>query len=208
MDNKDFLDSFLTELSEKEYNYNFIKKSLVDQEEKIEELREKHRNIVKQISLDTKSSSAIQLIFDKVSDSGFKFLEDLINQGLLTVYPTQPMLCEIRIGNRGKEKTVEFWLDDGKSINPLTECGGGPQSVVSLVLRIYYIVKNNLRRVVFLDESFTAISGVQLEPFLCFLQSLVDNLGFGFIWITHNNDIIEYCDHAYEMFNGILEKRK
>jgi hypothetical protein len=208
MDNKEFLKSFLVTLTEKEANYNFMKNCLSDQERILFSLKEKHRLLISNISLDTKSSVAIQQIFDKVSDSGFKFLESLINQGLAVVYPAQPMTCFIKMGNRGKEKSVEFWLSDGQGENLLTECGGGVQTVVSLILRIYYIVKNSLRRIVFLDESFGAIYGGQIELFMSFLKSLVDSLGFEFLWVTQNNDIIEYGDTAYEMFHGKLEKKK
>lgn len=189
-----------------ESNYTMMLKSLSNEQQGLVEMKKKHSELMDKISLDLTSSVIIQQIFDKVSDVGFRFLEDLINKGLSAVYPDAHYQCKLDVGIRGNEKTVEFYLNEGDEWVPISECGGGPQTVISLVLRTYYIVKNNLRRVIFLDESFYAISGSQLESFVSFLKSLSTSLGFKFLWVTHNKDVMNLVEDSYEMYSGTLKK--
>lgn len=195
-------------LTRQESNHALVLSSIETQGRELAEMKKNHEDITNKISLDIKSSAVIQQIFDSVSDSGFRFLEQLIDQALIHVFPDRDFSVKIKTGVRGTEKTVELYLNDGVSENLLQECSGAVQTVVSTVLRIYYIVKNNLRRFIVLDECFYALHNQQLEYFMSFLQTLEKDLGFTFLWVTQNQLVAEYCTNVYEMFQGSAERIK
>jgi hypothetical protein len=191
-----------------ESNKQYIETSIVQQEKELDELKLKHLELTKQAALDVKSSVVIQQIFDSVSNSGFRFLEQLLNQALAYVFPDRDFTINIKTGVRGSEKTVELFLHDGICENPLAECSGAVNTVVSVTLQVYYIIKNDLRRFIVFDESFGALHNRQLEYFMSYLKTLEKDLGFTFVWITQNQLVTEYTTDVYELSFGKAERLK
>lgn len=172
--------------------------------EELQKLQESHSEVVKQMSLDLKSVEVVQVLFDKVSDSGFRFLEQLLDQALLYVFPNRDFSIKIHVGLRGAEKTVEFYLHDGVCENPLSECSGAVQTVVSITLQVYYIIKNELRRFIVFDEKFGALDSAGFDPVMSYLKTLEKDLGFTILFVTHNYAFkeSELVTKVYEMYRG------
>lgn len=192
--NESELKTVTDELSKKEAEYN----ALVLERDKLVNL----------VALDTQASDVIKKIFDTVSTEGFAFLEKMVNQMLQMVFVDENYQFKIKIGSRGSERTVEFLLNDGKSENPLSECGGGVQVTISFVFRAYYILRTKMRPVMFLDETLVQLSPQYLPMFMMFLQALVYEYGFDFLWISHNSALKGYSKKFYEIYKGKLTEER
>ena len=205
MEQVDILDDLLLR---KQTEYTNVINDLGMKESELKSLTEDRDSLVDTVALDTQSSDVIKKIFDSVSSEGFAFLEQMVNQALKMVFIDENYEFKIKIGSRGSERTVEFLLNDGKSENSLSECGGGVQVLVSFVFRAYYILRTKLRKVIFMDETLVQLSPQYLEPFMTFLQLLVDKFGFDFLWISHCVALESYATKFYEIFKGKLVERK
>lgn len=183
-------------------NYQMLQTNLSSQKAELKTLTEDHVSLAELVALDLRSATVVQQLFDGVADSGFRFIENLINSALITVFPERDFSVKIDTGLHGTQKTVKFILNDGVCDAELHECSGAVQTVVSVILRVYYIVKNNLRRVVILDESFYALHINQVGYFIDFLKNLVRDLKFEFLWVTQNHELLNYIDNVYEISQG------
>ena len=185
-----------------------LNKFIAAQELDLAKIRDGYNEVVEEVELDTKSSEVIKKVFDYVSGQGFRFLENMVNLALDTVFQDENYKLRIQPGSRGREKTVEFWLHDGESENQLSECGGGVNVLVAFVFRVYYIIRFNLSKEVFLDESFVFISPQYIEPFTDFLTLLVDKYKFKFLWVSNRTDLEEHVHKYYEIRKGKLYEKK
>jgi hypothetical protein len=167
----------------------------------------KHRSKTNEAVLDTSSSEVVKQLFDIMSQSGFKFLEQLGTSALQTVFTDEVYEFKIHTGSRGSERTVEFYILSGGKETPLSETGGGVQCLISLVVRIFFIMKHKLRRFVVLDETLASISPQYQDSLLEFLQSLVDQLHFDFLIISHQSGLESKVTNVYECYKGRLKKR-
>ena len=188
-------------------NYDMVKSNLETQKGELDTLTKTHKDLTDSVALDLRSATVVQQLFDSVADSGYKFIENLINSALITVFPERDFTVKIETGIHGSQKTVKFVLNDGVCDADLHECSGAVQTVVSVILRVYYIVKNNLRRVVILDESFYALHINQVGYFIDFLKNLVRDLKFEFLWVTQNHELLNYIDNVYEISQGACIKK-
>ena len=172
-------------------------------------LTEKHFKEVGLIALDTKVAEIVKVIFDDVSIDGRVYLENLINSCLQAVFLDENYKIEIRSSSRGPQRTAEFWLDDGKSVNPISECGDGLNAVVSFVIRIYTILKTKSRRIVIMDEPFCNLSHQYFDSLVEFLKELVKKFQFKFLWISHSLFLEEKHDiKTFRIKNGVLTGKK
>ena len=197
-------------LGKLESNKQLLESSIFKQREELVELKNKHVESTDQISLDIASSSVIQDIFDKVSNSGFSYLEQLLDQALTYVYPQRDFAIKIKVGVRGSEKTAEFYLWDGVCESALSECSGGVNTIVSLTLQVYYISKNSLRKLLVMDEKLGAMDKDSIQLIIPYLRMLVDELGFTILFVTQNRELceVDVIEAIYEIYKGKAEKVK
>lgn len=156
---------------------------------------------------DTQAAEVIKVLFDKVSEKGFQFLENLGTQALRIVFPDETYSFKIVMGSRGQERTASFMINDGKKDVPLAECGGGPQVLMGFIFQVYFILQNNLRRLMVMDETFAQLSPHYLDGLLQFLFNLVEHLQFKFLWISHSPYLEGKVTKFFTMSRGKLTQR-
>jgi len=166
-----------------------------------------HVEYTKLAANDTQAAEIIKVLFDKVSEKGFQFLENLGTQALRIVFPDEEYTFKIVMGSRGHERTAAFFINDGKDEDPLSECGGGPQVLMGFIFRVYFILQNNLKRLIVMDETFAQLSPHYLDGLLQFLFSLVEHLQFKFLWISHSPYLEGKVTKFYSMSRGKLTQR-
>ena len=174
---------------------------------KVVDFQTEHKEKTSEIVLDTTSAEVVKQLFDAMAASGFKFLEQLGTSALQTVFTDEVYEFKIHVGSRGAERTVEFYILAGGKETPLSECGGGIQCLISLVVRVFFIMKHKMRRFVVLDETLASISPQYQDSLLEFLQSLVDQLHFDFLIVSHQSGLESKVTNVYECYKGKLTKR-
>lgn len=168
-----------------------------------------HRDAVQLAALDTQSNELVKFIFDRVSTQGFEFLEQtLVNKSLAMVWEEEHYTLKIKTGSRGSERTVEFFFNNGEVEDQLTNNGRGVKGIIAFIFRVYFILKYDLRRVIFLDESMAELHESALHNFLDYLRLVIDTYGFKVLWVSHDRELGAYGDRHYEINKGRLFVRK
>jgi DNA repair exonuclease SbcCD ATPase subunit len=79
---------------------------------------------------------------------------------------------------------------------PLEAFGGGPSSVISLILRVLTVRKMKLWPLLILDESLAAVSDDYIDFTGQFLRALAEKMGFDIILVTHKQAFLEHAHTA------------
>lgn len=143
-----------------------------------------------------------------------KHLEDLVNQGLSQVFDTDLVQYRLRIEliTRKSNNQANFFLlktqNDGTVLETrLDDNGFGIQSFVGLILRFYFLLQNNLPRVLFIDEGLTAISVDHMQKLKLFLNQLCEKFNFAILLVAHDSDLFTLGDYFYTVnADGTLEE--
>lgn len=96
---------------------------------------------------------------------------------------------------RGKKRLSMRVGSESRGWYKLDDLGGSSVFVLGVVIECYYLLYSGLARVVFFDESLSALSQGHLERFLGVLRHFADSLGFSFLVI----------DHAPHRFDGMVD---
>lgn len=149
----------------------------------------------------------------ELTNSTVKHLESLVNQGLEEVFNTDETKYTLRIDlvSRTQNNQANFILikeEGGTQLETkLVDNGFGIQSFIGLILRFYYILQNNLPRVLFIDEGLTAISVNHLDKVKAFLAQLCKKFNFAILLIAHDSDLFKLGDYFYTVTkDGTLEE--
>jgi len=180
---------------------------IVQLEKTVQHDRNEHLRLTELAANDLQASEIIKILFDKLSEKGFHFLENLGTQALQIVFPDESYSFKINVGSRGAERTSEFFLVDGGKEIPLSETGGGVQVLLAFVFRVYFILQYKLRRVIVMDEAFAQLSPQYLETLLQFLHDLVKHFEFKILWISHSPYLEGRVTKFYQMVKGRLMVR-
>jgi len=189
------------------------RQSLHSTEADLEVTISEHDALIMDFEMTKKSVEVMKQLITEMSKKGMDTLQNLLTFGLQTIFDDRSYTFEIEISDRGDVKTAEFYLVEDKSGNKVrsrlrNSVGGGIQTIVSMVLRIYFILTMDLRKVLFLDEAMTQLSGAYVEGLFRFLSQVRDDLGFEILWVTHDTRFTSYADHIFEVRMGSITKTK
>ena len=176
------------------------------------EVEDKHKTLLHQLEVTGEAIEYLKVMISMLSEKGLESLRGLLSQGLSTIFDGCGYSVDIKIDDHGQNKTAEFILveplPDGEfRKTPLASSNGqGIVTMVSFILRIFFICHLNLRRFVVMDESLSQLSKEYVDGLFAFMRTLVDDLGFTFLMISHDQRFIPYADSVYEMNHGAIKK--
>ena len=134
----------------------------------------------------------------------------LINNALTTVFNDDLIQYSIRIDTTQQRNNniAQFTLlTTENSITTetnLQDNGYGIQSLIGFVLQIYFILQHKQARILFLDESLTAISTDKLPKLKQFINEVSERYDFHFILIAHMESLFDLADYSYNVDNGVV----
>ena len=182
---------------------------------------EQKNNLVSKIAKDTKDIGLLEdtrevfkVLENKLSEANIKHVEDLCNQALQTVFDTEDIKYSINIETlvQRNNNQVQFYLTEKDLTNNeeiktrIEDNGFGIQSLIGLVLQIYFIIIHKQQHILFLDESLTAISVDKLPKLKVFLNEVSKKLDFKFVLIAHVESLFCLADYRYNVVNGKIEE--
>lgn len=178
------------------------------------ELLAKINNDTKEINLLEDTREVFKVLENKLSEANILHVKQLCNQALTTVFNDDNTEFRIDIETlvQRNNNQVQFYLFEkdlttGEEIKTRLEDNGfGVQSLIGLVLQIYFILIHNQQHILFLDESLTAISVDKLPKLKVFLQEVSKKLDFKFILIAHVESLFSLADYRYNVVNGKIEE--
>ena len=139
-------------------------------------------------------------------------LEAVVTDGLQTIFYDQNLHFESDIEAKYGKVSIDFKLRQGNVDDlfvirgsPLESFGGGPSSVVSLILRVLTLLK--LKRLPFLvlDETLLAVSDEYCAATGKFLQVLAKTMNLHFLLVTHKPAYLEHSHAAYQGREEVVE---
>ena len=127
-----------------------------------------------------------------------------MTEGLRTIFHDQDLSFKAEVGvSRGKV-SVEFFICQGDPDNggikapPLDAFGGGPSSIVSLILRILTLLRMKRKRILLLDETLAAVSDDYIEATGQFLQKLAVASDLSLFMVTHKPAFLDHTTGSYQ----------
>lgn len=141
-------------------------------------------------------------------------LEALVNQGLAQVFDNESVTYRLKIelitrksNNQANFYLIKEQIGSAALETRLDDNGFGIQSFVGLILRFYFLLQNNLPRVLFIDEGLTAISVDHLPKLKQFLDQLCEKFNFAILLVAHDSDLFTLGDYFYTVTSdGTLEE--
>lgn len=208
------LNELINETTKLKLTFENIVKSYNDNINKKEELLNKISENTQNIGLLENTQEVFKTLENKLSEANIIHVEQLCNQALKTIFNTNEIEYTIKIETliQRNNNQVQFYLYEKDLINNtevktrLEDNGFGIQSLIGLVLQIYFIIIHNQQHILFLDESLTAISVDKLDKLKIFLDEISNKLDFKFILIAHMESLFKLADYRYNVENGKIEE--
>lgn len=159
------------------------------------------------ISYYEQAASILASISDERQAVAQQQIESLVTQGLQTIFGediTFHVISKLQGRNTVVEFVVRSHLSNGSVVETpvLDSRGGGLAAVVGFLLRLVILLlsKDDVRPILFLDESFSHLSA-EYEPRLAeFIRELVDKTGMQIVLVTHSDAYSDVADKKYKFF--------
>lgn len=151
------------------------------------------------IALLERALIVLKKLVDRATQEDLEKIQEFATNGMKKVLYDQDIECRISATSKTGAAKVRIFGKEGDVEGPfLRTFGGGVWNTVSFVLRLIFILRFGMRRVIFLDESFSKISE-EYQPYMSELvQSLSKQLGFKVLLITHQPSFAEHADKVYQ----------
>ena len=156
----------------------------------------------------TKIGELFRVLMDKMIHDQVKVIEDVVTEGLQVIFGTE-LSFEVELTTKRNKVWIDFFIRSGDKSDPMSHrgrplesFGGGPSSVVSLILRLLTMMRLKNFPLLVLDETLGAVSEYHVEKTGQFLRSLVEKSGYSVFFVTH---VMGYLDHADRAYNCTLE---
>lgn len=207
-------EKLINDFSGKRGEYKAILTNLHNSELSYEKLKNQHKVDLKRYELNRNAVEVVKKLIEMLSAKGIGKLESLLTYGLNTIFADREYTISIDVKERGDIKTAEIWIVETLENGMQRKCklkdsiGGGVQVIVSLIMRVYFILVLGLRRIVFMDETFTEVADEYLPGLFEFIRNTIDELDFNFLLITHDNRFSEYVDRHYRVTKGVPKEIK
>lgn len=145
-----------------------------------------------------KAEVTLAALTNQIYAGALDSLAELLNFGLRAVYPRQVKALVTTTVSAGRPN-LEITLQDGDTepVDPASAHGGGLAQILGLLIRALLIVATGKRRLLVLDEAFSAVSDDLQEPLSSLLRALSHDLGFQVLAITHDERLAAAADLRY-----------
>jgi len=190
------LDNRLANIKDK---FTYIKHDISLKTQRKEELEKKLSQLSSQRTLLKKVDAAMEELVRRRTRSSVQQIEDLVNQGLFTIFE-QAYKFKIETVTKRNNMHYEFYLyENGEQMDIMSSKGGGPISIISIILRIVVILLLDLEPFLVLDESLAQLSPEYIDNAAKFLKDLGKRLNFTIIMVSHSHEFMEYGDAVYKI---------
>lgn len=203
-------------LKERALNIKSIEKNskttLLETKAKIDEISVQYKDMRQNKAIQEASIKVFRQVIDNMSQQHINSIIDLVSYALQTIFYDREYSLIIEIKDTRNNKSAKLFLKDSTDPDNVIlsdiedSVGGGVMSVIGFTLQVFYILYFNLNRVMFMDESLSAVSSNYLPNLMEFINSLAEKKDFKFIMIAHDLRFFEYAKNIYSMNKGKLEK--
>lgn len=190
------------------YKLQQIQTNITLSKEQVKDLTQQLADTEAKVQLLDSSSSVLKTLQEKLTTVHITHITKLVNRALHSVFDDEFIQYQIRLETtqQRNNNTVQFYLlttENNQTTETLLQNNGfGIQSLVGLILQVYFILQHKQAHILFLDESLTAISTDKLPKLKQFISEVSKQYDFKFVLIAHMSELFDLADYAYNVENG------
>lgn len=146
---------------------------------------------------------------NELYEDSIQALKNTLNTALKYIMFDKNYSAKLVLSDRAGSKTLSLLLvdeDDGFEVDLKDGVGQGVRTIVSFVLKSYYLLNQN-SRVLFLDEKYSALSSHYVPRFYDFMKRFCQEKGFIIVMISHIDNQIEHADKVYFLNDGVISEQ-
>ena len=135
-------------------------------------------------------------------------LQDTLNAALKYIMYDKNYSAKLLLEDSRGTKSLSIILvdeDDGFEIDLKDGVGQGVRTIISFVLKSYYLLNQN-SKVLFLDEKYSALSAHYVPRFYEFIEKFCEDNDFIIVMISHIDNQIEHADKVYYLNDGVISE--
>ena len=135
-------------------------------------------------------------------------LKETLNVALKYVIFDKNYSANIILEDQKSSKALSIYLvddDDGFEVDLKDGVGQGVRTIISFVLKSYYLLNQN-SKVLFLDEKYSALSSHYVPRFYEFMKKFCEEHDFIVVMISHIENQIEQADKIYYLNDGVISQ--
>ena len=135
-------------------------------------------------------------------------LKDTLNVALKYVMFDKNYSANLILEDQRGSKSLSIYLvddDDGFEVDLKDGVGQGVRTIISFVLKSYYLLNQN-SKVLFLDEKYSALSSHYVPRFYEFMKKFCEEHDFIVVMISHIENQIEQADKIYYLNDGVVSE--
>lgn len=171
------------------------------------DLVSKMQNLYDKVGTYENAIDYMKKLIDVLSRKHINHLEKLLNSAVQSIFYDKDYKIEFEISEYRNNNNLTIYLietlEDGSEIKTdIKNNGFGLKSIIGLILQVYFIMYHNQSRILFMDESLSAISTNYIEYVKELINSLAKEYNFIFVLVNHDPRWNEYANRVYEMNNG------
>ena len=135
-------------------------------------------------------------------------LKETLNVALKYVIFDKNYSANLVLEDKNSTKFLTISLiddDDGFEVDLKDGVGQGVRTIISFVLKSYYLLNQNTK-VLFLDEKYSALSSHYVPRFYEFMKKFCEENDFIVVMISHISNQIEHADKVYYLNDGVISE--
>ena len=156
------------------------------------------------------SKEKYQIAINELYEESVVALQETLNVALKYIFYDKNYSAKLEIEDTRGTKTLSISLvdeDDNFEVDLKDGCGQGVRTVISFVLKSYYLLNQN-SKVLFLDEKYSALSVHYVPRFFEFIDKFCEDNDFIIVMISHIDNQIEHADKVYYLNDGVITEEK
>ena len=187
-------------------------KSLLSKEETLKSSAEQLNNKLKEkeeyLKFIKGAKEKYQVAVNELYEESVVALQDTLNVALKYIIYDKNYSAKLILDDKRGSKTLSIMLideDDGFEVDLKDGVGQGIRTIISFVLKSYYLL-NQGSRVLFLDEKYSALSSHYVPRFYDFIEKFCDDNDFIIVMISHIDNQIEHARRVYYLNDGVISE--
>ena len=188
--------------------------SLLSKEETLKEnakeLQKKLKEKEEYLKFIKTSKEKYQVAVNELYEESIVALQDTLNAALQYIFYDKNYKAKLVLEDKRGVKSLSIMLvdeDDNFEVDLKDGCGQGVRTVISFVLKSYYLLNQN-SKVLFLDEKYSALSVHYVPRFFEFIDKFCEDNDFIIVMISHIDNQIEHADKVYYLNDGVITEEK
>jgi len=191
------LETLISDLDMKVNELTFMRKENMNHALSLEN---EINSLEEEVALLDKVSGLFKHLLDSLLEEKKQEIQKLVTYGLKTVFTDQDLRFHINIEPKYNTvytnfRTEQVGVAEG---DVLDSFGGGVVNIESFLLRIITLFQTKLTPFLFLDETFSHVSGEYVENTSTLLSQVCKQLGVTIALITHKEDMLNNADKIYK----------